>query len=158
MQGANAGYSCEALTWHTRHMRLLPDHIHPVPKHMCLLASRIFHHMQDGEVVVHHDCEVKLSIGQETVQLGIPSLTSKQLRRCVHWTHAQCHRCHCIFPLLKGRCSAGHSLGASLLPVCLLAGALAAARSSQPTWGTPHQRSGQTSTSWMHTGVYLHEF
>lgn len=37
--------------------------------------------MQDGEVVVHHDCEVKLSIGQEAVLLGIPSLTSKQLRR-----------------------------------------------------------------------------
>lgn len=31
---------------------------------------------------MHHDCEVKLSIGQETVLLGIPSLTSKQLRRC----------------------------------------------------------------------------
>ena len=39
-------------------------------------------YLQDGEVVVHHDCEVKLSIGQEAVLLGIPSLTSKQLRRC----------------------------------------------------------------------------
>lgn len=38
------------------------------------------HVCKDGEVVVHHDCEVKLSIGQETVLLGIPSLTSKQLR------------------------------------------------------------------------------
>ena len=33
-------------------------------------------------MVVHHDCEVKLSIGQEAVLLGIPSLTSRQLRRC----------------------------------------------------------------------------
>jgi hypothetical protein len=39
-------------------------------------------YLQDGEVVVHHDCEVKLSIGQEAVLLGIPSLTSKQLQRC----------------------------------------------------------------------------
>ncbi len=36
----------------------------------------------DGEVVVHHDFDVKLSVGKETVKLGISQVTSKQLQRC----------------------------------------------------------------------------
>lgn len=40
------------------------------------------HVTADGEVVVHHDFEVKLSIGCETVKLGIPALSYQQLKRC----------------------------------------------------------------------------
>lgn len=36
----------------------------------------------DGEVVVHHDFDVKLAVGKEIVQLGISQLTYKQLQRC----------------------------------------------------------------------------
>lgn len=35
----------------------------------------------DGEVVVHHDFDVKLAVGKEIVQLGISQLTYKQLQR-----------------------------------------------------------------------------
>lgn len=31
---------------------------------------------------MHHDFDIKLSVGSETVHLGIPSITSKQLQRC----------------------------------------------------------------------------
>ena len=39
------------------------------------------HVTADGEVVVHHDFEVKLAIGSEVVRLGIPALSYGQLKR-----------------------------------------------------------------------------
>lgn len=39
------------------------------------------HVTADGEVVVHHDFEVKLSIGSEVVRMGIPALSYGQLKR-----------------------------------------------------------------------------
>jgi glycerophosphoryl diester phosphodiesterase len=39
------------------------------------------HVTRDGVVVVHHDFEVQLAVGSETLAIGIPSLTSRQLQR-----------------------------------------------------------------------------
>ena len=39
------------------------------------------HVTRDGMVVVHHDFEVKLAVGSETLAIGIPCLTSRQLQR-----------------------------------------------------------------------------
>ena len=39
------------------------------------------HVTADGVVVVHHDFDVKLAIGQETIQLGICTLSYAQLSR-----------------------------------------------------------------------------
>ena len=39
------------------------------------------HVTADNEVVVHHDFEVKLSIGSEVVRMGIPALSYGQLKR-----------------------------------------------------------------------------
>jgi hypothetical protein len=72
-------------------------------------------------VVVHHDCEVRLSIGQETVLLGIPSLTSKQLRRsglirCKHCRHYDAGRARspqylqCAVVLKCTNCDAQHGI------------------------------------------------
>ena len=40
------------------------------------------HVTRDGVVVVHHDFDVKLAVGSETVAMGVPSLSSRQLQRC----------------------------------------------------------------------------
>ncbi|KAK9905950.1 hypothetical protein WJX75_009398 [Coccomyxa subellipsoidea] len=45
------------------------------------------HVTADGEVVVHHDFDVKLSIGSEVVRLGIPALSYGQLKS-TEFTHA----------------------------------------------------------------------
>ena len=37
------------------------------------------HVTADREVVVHHDFDVKLAVGRETISLGIPALTYAQL-------------------------------------------------------------------------------
>ena len=39
------------------------------------------HVTADGEVVVHHDFEVKLTVGMQQISLGIPALTYSQLAR-----------------------------------------------------------------------------
>ena len=39
------------------------------------------HVTADAEVVVHHDFDVKLAVGRETISLGIPALTYAQLSR-----------------------------------------------------------------------------
>ena len=39
------------------------------------------HVTADAEVVVHHDFDVKLAVGRETISLGIPGLTYAQLSR-----------------------------------------------------------------------------
>ena len=39
------------------------------------------HVTRDGVVVVHHDFDIKLSVGNETLAMGVPSLTSQQLQR-----------------------------------------------------------------------------
>mmetsp|Transcript_6370 Transcript_6370/g.18321 ORF Transcript_6370/g.18321 Transcript_6370/m.18321 type:complete len:699 (+) Transcript_6370:300-2396(+) len=41
----------------------------------------------DGEVIVHHDFDVKLSVGNETVKLGISQVTSKQLQSSEFTSH-----------------------------------------------------------------------
>ena len=40
------------------------------------------HVTSDGQVVVHHDFEVKMKLGGEIVKLAIPGLTFEQLQRC----------------------------------------------------------------------------
>lgn len=40
------------------------------------------HVTSDGQVVVHHDFEVKMKLGHEIVKLSIPGLTFEQLQRC----------------------------------------------------------------------------
>jgi glycerophosphoryl diester phosphodiesterase len=37
------------------------------------------HVTADAQVVVHHDFDVKLAVGRETISLGIPALTYAQL-------------------------------------------------------------------------------
>lgn len=37
------------------------------------------HVTADAEVVVHHDFDVKLTVGRENISLGIPALTYAQL-------------------------------------------------------------------------------
>lgn len=41
----------------------------------------------DGEVVVHHDFDVKLAVGNETVKMGISQLTYKQLQSSEFTSH-----------------------------------------------------------------------
>jgi hypothetical protein len=91
---------------------------------------------------VHHDCEVRLSIGQETVLLGIPSLTSKQLRRS---GQKRMRAFACLESLVQDH---------QVLLHCAVLNAqyASAARSSPQTWVKRHRRSAETSTSWTHTG------
>ena len=52
------------------------------------------HVTADAEVVVHHDFDVKLAVGRETISLGIPALTYAQLSRSTpSHPSRQCHSC-----------------------------------------------------------------